>query len=545
MGDLFSDVYLALQSGFNLYIRSLIILDKSVILVTIVASLFFLANLGFLNINFACIFYALLKKTPFVRSYIKKKLGEVLKEVHKSVHKKTSHIVYEKRLPKYGHSMEEVLSSVQKYKALEYIKWNEGYASGSVYPKDDILNDLCAKVFKEFLWTNPLHPDLFVDIRRMEAEIIRMCVTMFHGNEDACGSTTSGGTESIMLACLAYRQLARERGIKHPNMVIPTSAHPAFDKAAHCFSIDVIHVPLDPITYKVNMVEMKSSITRDTCMLVGSAPGFPHGIIDPIKEIAELGRKYNIPVHVDCCLGGFLLPFMNMINYPIEEFDFQLSGVTIWFAPKGASVIMYSNTYYRSKQYFVQTTWPGGIYASPTFPGSRSGALIATCWASMMYHGENGYCESTKRIISTTRYIANELQKIPGIFIFGNPNVCVVAFGSNVFNIYCLSKALSDKPNGCGWNLNNLQFPPAIHLCVTDMHCKKGHADRFIHDVAEIANELIEKPNTKAEGVASLYGMSQLISDRSLVADLAHGYLDAYYDTPNNDNSESDLHSKE
>ncbi|VDO77668.1 unnamed protein product, partial [Schistosoma curassoni] len=147
--------------------------------------------------------------------------------------------------------------------------------------------------------------------------------------------------------------------------------------AAHYFSIKVIHVPLDPITYQVDMIEMKSSITDDTCMLVGSAPGFPHGIIDPIEEIAKLGHRYNIPVHVDCCLGGFLLPFMEKVSYPIGEFDFRLPGVTsiscdthkYGFAPKGTSVIMYRNQYYRSKQYFTQTTWPGGIYASSTLPG--------------------------------------------------------------------------------------------------------------------------------------------------------------------------------
>nr|CAH8873452.1 unnamed protein product [Trichobilharzia regenti] len=547
MSQLFSDVYSTAYFGFHQYIEQLYNYDQKAVIATFIALLFFFVNLGFFDLNFTLFFYTLFKNLPFVKSFVKNRVEKALGEIHASLHGKTSDVVYEKNLPICGRTPENVLSSVRKYKALEYIKWNDGFASGSVYPRDENLNDLCGKVFKECLWTNPLHPDIFVDIRRMEAEVVRMCVTMFHGDEDACGSTTSGGTESIMLACLAYRQLAKERGIKHPNIVIPVSAHPAFDKAAHYFCLETVHVPVDPITCKVDMTEMRASITPDTCMLVGSAPGFPHGIIDPIKEIAEIGQRYKIPVHVDCCLGGFLLPFMNKVNYPVEEFDFRLPGVTsiscdahkFGFAPKGASVIVYRNAYYRSKQYFVQTTWSGGIYASPTFAGSRPGALIATCWASLMYHGENGYCESTKRIVSTTRYIANELRKIPGIFIFGEPNVCVVAFGSNVFNIYTLSQMMSDKPNGRGWNLSILQFPPAVHLCITDMHTKKGIAERFIRDVAEIAEELIKKPNVKAEGVACLYGMSQLIPDRSLVTELAHGYLDALYDTPNNNNDKS------
>ncbi|CAI2733331.1 unnamed protein product [Schistosoma spindalis] len=543
MDSLLLDVISAAKFGFDLYIDLLHDCDFSALIVSSITFILIFSVFEISGGRLACSFFACLRKTPFIRSYINKKIDEASKEIHREVHKKTSHIVFEKNLPICGQTVENVLSSARKYKTLEYIKWDEGFVSGSVYPRDKALTVLCSDIYKEFLWTNPLHPELFVDIRRMEAEVVRMCVTMFHGDEDACGTTTSGGTESILLACLAYRQLAREHGIKHPTMVIPVTAHPAFDKAAHYFSMKVIHVPLDPITYKVDMIEMKSSITDDTCMLVGSAPGFPHGIIDPIQEIAKLGHRYNIPVHVDCCLGGFLLPFMEKVNYPIGEFDFRLPGVTsiscdthkYGFAPKGTSVIMYRNQYYRSKQYFTQTTWPGGIYASSTLPGSRPGALIATCWATMMYHGENGYCKSTKRIISTTRYIINELRKIPGIFILGEPNVSIIAFSSNHFDIYQLSHLLSNQPNGRGWNLNNLQFPPAIHLCITDMHTMKGCAEQFIQDVKEIVKELMIKPNKKSEGSVALYGLSQMIPDRSIVTELAHCYLDAYYDTPNNE----------
>ncbi|TNN20033.1 Sphingosine-1-phosphate lyase 1 isoform 2 [Schistosoma japonicum] len=543
MDNLPLDVISTIKLGFNLYIDHLSNCDFSAVLVTFVAFILLLSNFKLFDSTFKRSLYTCIRNAPFIRSYIKNKIDKASKEIHRDIHEKTSHVVYEKKLPICGQTAENVLSDARKYKMLEYIKWDEGFVSGIVYPRDDKLSDLCSNIYKEFLWTNPVHPELFVDIRRMEAEVIRMCVTMFHGDKDACGTTTSGGTESILLACLAYRQLARERGIEHPAMVIPVSAHPAFDKAAHYFCIKVVHVPLDPVTYKVDMIEMKSSITRDTCMLVGSAPGFPHGIIDPIKDIAELGQKYNIPVHVDCCLGGFLLPFMEKVNYPIEEFDFRLPGVTsiscdthkYGFAPKGTSIIMYRDQYYRSRQYFTQTTWPGGLYASSTLPGSRPGALIATCWAALMYHGESGYCKSTKRIISTTRYITDELRKIPGINILGQPNVSIVAFGSNNFNIYKLGHALLDKPNGRGWNLNNLQFPPAIHFCVTDMHTVKGCADKFIHDVKEAVKELRKTPNTKPEGSAALYGLSHMIPDRSIVEELAHCYLDAYYDTPSND----------
>ncbi|VDP78656.1 unnamed protein product [Echinostoma caproni] len=297
--------------------------------------------------------------------------------------------------------------------------------------------------------------------------------------------------------------------------LIPESAHPAFDKAGHYFQILIHRIPVDPITYKVDVNAMRRAITQDTCMLVGSAPGFPHGVIDPIEEIAELGRKFGIPVHVDCCLGGFLLPFMDRADFPIEPFDFRLPGVTsiscdthkYGFAAKGTSVIMYRNADYRAKQFFTQPDWSGGLYASPTFAVKK---------------------------VNNNHYWAPELrlQKIPGIVVYGDPQVCVVAFGSDRFDIYRLSQGLSELPNGRGWVLNNLQFPAAVHLCVTDLHTAEGRAEAFIRDVASVAAELRDKPQLHSGGLAAIYGMSALIPDRSIVSRVARGFLDACYDTP-------------
>ncbi|KAF6768252.1 hypothetical protein AHF37_05447 [Paragonimus kellicotti] len=379
----------------------------------------------------------------------------------------------------------------------------------------------------------------------MEAEVVRMCVNMFHGDDEACGTTTSGGTESIMLACLAYRQLARSKGIRNPVMILPESAHAAFDKAAYYFNIDIVRIPVDPLSMQVDIDSMRRAITRNTCMLLGSAPGFPHGIIDPISEIAALGRQYCIPVHVDCCLGGFLLPFMEAADYPLQPFDFRVAGVTsiscdphkYGFSSKGVSVILYRNKHLRSMQFFTQPNWSGGVYASPTFAGSRSGALIAVCWATMMHFGRQGYIESTRRIVKTTRFIANELRKIPSIFVFGDPKVSVVAFGSDVFDIYQLAQILADQPNGRGWQLNRLQFPPAVHLCVTDLHTVEGRAERFIQAVSDAAAEMRERPKEAASGSAALYGMCATIPDRSIISEVAVGFLDACYDTPSPDDT--------
>jgi len=197
------------------------------------------------------------------------------------------------------------------------------------------------------------------------------------------------------------------------------------------------------------------------------------------------------------------------------------------FAPKGSSVIMYKNKDYRKYQYFVAPDWPGGIYASPTFAGSRAGAIIAACWATMMFIGEEGYIQSTKKIIETTKWIEQEIREIPNIFIFGKPEVSVVGIGSFDFNIYRLSDAMTAK----GWNLNALQFPSSIHLCVTLVHTKSGVAERFVHDIREAVAVIMEDPKADAGGQAAIYGMAQSIPDRSLVEEIAGSFFDAYYST--------------
>ena len=152
------------------------------------------------------------------------------------------------------------------------------------------------------------------------------------GGPTSCGCVTSGGTESIVLACKAYRDYAREiKGIENPNMVVPITAHAAFDKAAQMLDMQLIHVPVDPKTYRVDIKKMKKLLNGSTCMLVGSAPQFPHGSIDNIEAIAALGLQYDIPVHVDACLGGFLVAFMKDAGCSIVPFDFSVPGVTRYF----------------------------------------------------------------------------------------------------------------------------------------------------------------------------------------------------------------------
>jgi len=478
--------------------------------------------------------FSWIRAIPMVKRKVDEESQKIRKSIEEDMNKDLSNLEVYYQLPKEGRSGEEVFSEANSYFMLGNTEWKKGSMSGAVYNYNIEANKLFTDVYGLSALTNPLHPDMFPGIRKMEAEVIAMCVDMFHGGPNACGVMSSGGTESILLACKAYRDYARQvKGIKYPEIVCPTSAHAAFVKAAQIFRMRLVLVPVDPQSYKVDLKAMEKAINRNTGVLVGSAPGFPHGVMDPIVDIAALGKKYNIPVHVDACLGGFIIPFMEEAGYPLPLFDFRVDGVTsisidshkYGYAPKGTSIVLYSDPLYRKYQFFIATEWSGGIYASPTFAGSRPGALVATCWAAMMFYGRSGYVEATKKIVETQRYIEQELREIEGIRICGKPEACVVAVDSVEFDIYRLSDAMAKK----GWSLNALQFPSSIHLCVTYLHTAEGVAKRFVDDVRELVAEIRRNPQAITTGSAAVYGMSQSIPDRSMVGEIAAMFLETIY----------------
>ncbi|XP_046811332.1 sphingosine-1-phosphate lyase [Lucilia cuprina] len=409
-------------------------------------------------------FFRYLKRVPAVRRKIESELAKATTDFENDISKSCEKLTYSLRLPEDGLSKEEILKLVDEHLKLGHYDWRDGRVSGAVYGFQEDLVDLVTQVYGKASYTNPLHPDIFPGVCKMEAEVVRMACTLFHGDAKTCGTMTTGGTESIVMACKAYRDYAREhKGITQPNMVVPRTIHAAFDKAGQYFNIHVRYVDVDPETYEVDMKAFKKAINSNTIMLAGSAPNFPYGTMDDIEAIAALGVKYDIPVHVDACLGSFVVALARVAGYSTKTFDFELPGVTsisadthkYGFAPKGSSVILYSEGKYLNHQFTVTTDWPGGVYGSPTINGSRAGGIIAACWATMMSFGYSGYLEATKRILDTARYVEQGIRKIDGIFVFGKPATSVVAMGSNVFDIFRLSDALCKL----GWNLNTLQFP--------------------------------------------------------------------------------------
>jgi len=276
---------------------------------------------------------------------------------------------------------------------------------------------------------------------------------------------------------------------------------------------------------------VRKAANGNTICIVGSAPNFPHGIVDPIKEMSEIARERGICFHVDACLGGFVLPWAERLGYPVPEFDFRLPGVTsisadthkFGYAAKGTSVILYRTPELRRYQYYTIADWPGGLYFSPTFAGSRPGALSAACWAALLSMGEDGYLESVKQILTTAEVIKQGINEISELKLMGDP-LWVIAFESKELDIYKIMDQMTHK----GWNLNGLHKPSCAHICLTLRHTKQGVAERFLSELKDAVDFVKDNPS-ESGGMAPVYGMAATLPFRGVVKDFLKQYLDIYY----------------
>jgi sphinganine-1-phosphate aldolase len=330
----------------------------------------------------------------------------------------------------------------------------------------------------------------------------------------------------------AYRDRARKtRNLSRVAVVVPDSAHAAFDKAGELLDMEIVRVPVGP-DFRADVAGMRRALSPRTIALVASAPCFPHGVIDPVEQIAELAREHDLGLHVDACLGGFVLPWARRLGRAVPEFDFALPAVTSMsadthkygYAAKGTSVVLYRGAELRRFQYFVTADWPGGLYFSPTLAGSRPGALSAACWASLVCLGENGYLDATRRILDAARAIRSGIEAIPELHVLGDP-LWVIAFASRSLDIYRILDALHAR----GWSLNGLQHPPSIHICVTLRHTQPGVVEQFLSDLRAAVVE-VKSSEPRPGGLAPIYGLSGSFPVRGAVKDLLRRYVDRLYD---------------
>jgi sphinganine-1-phosphate aldolase len=434
------------------------------------------------------------------------------------------------RLPERGRDRETVLTELAELAGAERDAWLSGHASGAVYQGDPGHVEFLARAYALHSQSNPLHVDLWPSATKFEAEIVSMTAGMLGADaaeEPIVGTVSSGGTESILLAMKAYRDRA---GIDGPQMVIPTTAHAAFMKAAAYFGIEPVRVPVGA-DQRADVAATAEAITDRTIVVVGSAPSYPHGLIDPIEELAALAARRGVGFHTDCCLGGFVLPWAERLGRDVPPFDFRVPGVTsmsadthkFGYAAKGTSVVLYRGPELRHHQYFTIADWPGGLYCSPTFAGSRPGALSAACWAAMASLGEEGYLAATERILRAADQIKAGIGEVPELQVIGDPLFCV-AFASDDLDIYRVMDAMSAR----GWSLNGLQRPPAIHICVTQRHGQEGVAARFLDDLRSAVAEVRDKPPAEG-GMAPIYGAAATLPGEDVAA-MLRTYMDLWYE---------------
>lgn len=418
-------------------------------------------------------------------------------------------------IPEHGVSRDEILRELREMSTEEDIKGDSGRVSGSIYSGDHDHYAFLVEAYAFYAHSNVLQRDMYPSATKMEAEIIAMTAGMLHGDTDGPngvgGLITSGGTESLVTAMLTYREWGRNvKGIEHPEVIMPVTAHPALDKAFHYFGIKVIKAPVTE-QYVVDLDFVRDHIGPNTVALIGSAGTYPHGLIDPIPALGQLALEHGIGLHVDGCLGGFIIAWAEDLSYPLPPFDFRVPGVTsisadthkYGYALKGSSVLIFKPKSLRREQYFLQEGWPGGMYSSPSMGGSRSGGLIAATWASMLHMGKAGYRAIAADIFRTADAIKAAVREHPELELIGDSlfNVAFKASPESGIDIFHVNDGLADR----GWRMNGLQRPPALHFCITRPNTQEGVAEAFATDLAA-AVEYAKDPPSAMPKSGAMYG---------------------------------------
>jgi len=387
--------------------------------------------------------------------------------------------------PEQGLAPDDLLAEMRARKEGD-ADWRGGRTWSLVYKTDDDdVTDVLEGAYDLYLYENALNPFAFPSLRAYETEVVDWMASLLHAPSGAGGSMSSGGTESIFLAVQVARDRAiEERGVTAPELVIAETAHPAFLKAAHYLQLDVKKAPLRD-DLRVDVEAMAGLVTDQTALVVGSAPCYPFGVIDPIEDVAALAVDRGVPCHVDACLGGFVLPFWERLGEPLPPWDFRVDGVTsisadvhkYGYAVKGASTVLHRSADALKYQTFLVTDWVGGIYGSQTTAGTRPAGPIAAAWAVMRHLGVEGYVRLTEVVRDTTHALRAGIDAIDGLHVLGDPDASTFAFGSDDFDVMAVGDVMDRK----GWRLD--RQPDSLHCIVMPQHAKI--VETFLADLAE------------------------------------------------------------
>jgi glutamate/tyrosine decarboxylase-like PLP-dependent enzyme len=407
-------------------------------------------------------------------------------------------------IPEHGRAPDELLAEVEAMHA-EDIDWRGGRAFSLVYnPGDDDLEHVLEEVARAYLHDNALNPFKYPSLLRMEQEIISMACGLL-GAPPRAGAVTSGGTESIFCAVQVARDEARSRGVAEPQLLTPSTAHPAFAKAAKYLDVEQVLVPVGGDGH-ADVAATVDAISPSTGLVVGSAPCYPFGVIDPIAELAAAAAERGVLFHTDACLGGWLLPWWERLGQPVAPWDFRVPGVTSVSADihkygytfKGASIVAYRSRDLLERQFFWYDDWPGGLYASGTPAGTRPAPPIAGAWAAINVLGADGYLRMARQVLEATTRFRAGIDAIDGVTITGAPDMSVMELttdpGSDIaVDIGGIGDVMDDR----GWHLDRQQG--GLHLMLSPYHLEV--ADRFLADLADAVAE-----HGQSRGKAATYG---------------------------------------
>ena len=399
-------------------------------------------------------------------------------------------------LPQTGMDQAEIVDALSELRR-DDVRWQDGKTFGMVYDAGPEAHAVVEAVARMFLHDNALNTQAFPSLRRIQSDVVGITADLLHGDEEVAGFMTSGGTESILCAVKAARERGREeRGITEPEMVVPASAHAAFHKAAHYFGIEVRNVPVAP-DWRADVDAMATAVGPNTVLVVGSAPQYPQGVVDPIPELASIAADVGASFHTDACMGGFLLPFAEELGHDVPPWDFRVDGVTtisadlhkLGYAPKGASVVLHRTKALRRYQTFVFDDWLGGFYASSGLQGTRSALPMATAWATLHHLGREGYLRLTELTLDTRVRMVEGIRGIDGLTVLGEPEAQCVAMATapgyeDALDVFAVGDALLAR----GWFHDRQTPPDSLHSTVSAGNARV--IEDYLVDLARCVTEV-------------------------------------------------------
>ncbi len=418
-------------------------------------------------------------------------------------------------LPQQGRAEDELFDRMSDLKE-EDASWREGRTWSLVYHVDRDVERVRNRAYEMFSSLNALNPLAFNSILTFERDVVAMTADLLQGDDEVVGNLTSGGTESILLAVYTARERLREKRpeVDRPELVLPETAHPAWAKAAHYFDLEVKRLPVRA-DWRADPSELPERVGERTALVVASAPSYPHGVIDPVEALAGHAAERDVPLHVDACIGGFVLPFLREQDPDLPAFDFSVPGVTsisadphkYGYTAKGTSVLLHRNRKLRRHQLYYYDEWPGGIYAAPNLQGTRPGGPMAAAWAVMQYLGKGGYRTITERVMAATESLMDGVREIDGLRIVSDPDMCIFAIESTDpdVDVWKVEEFMGEQ----GWELERQQNPPSVHLSV--MHHHADVVEEFLRDLKEAVDRA--RAAEASEPTAPLYGLSAFMDD--------------------------------